>query len=467
MKIPSLLLPIVFLTLLITSCNDDMTEMGSSIQPAGDKIVVAAETFDISSENYFVPYMYVRQDSFLLGTFYDETYGTTHADIFAQVEPPLKHVYPATTVPDSLVLVLYYRKFFGDKYAPMNVSVYEMNKATFEYSKAYPSNINPDDYVNRSNSSLLIGQRSFSPVDAKGKRDSTYITIKLSNDFLNRFTNINPDTYSSEEKFLEFFKGLYITTDFGSASMLYVKQIDMEYYHHYTYQTKGQNNQDSTVKVNALINFPANDIVRQVNRFLHPDTTAIKNKLAAASPQIHYISSPANVYTRVKLPMKNMYDKMFRPENPNWRMAINSAKLRVDISDINTQSLAQLIPSNILLIKESEYNDFFKKKALPSNTTAILGTYSYEKNSDTDEYDYFYSFDIAKLLANEFKNARLSSANPLTNEMSFIMVPVKVTSDSNGNVTEVAQQFLLNAVTICGGNHDKKPIKARVVYSGF
>lgn len=466
MKITSLLLPIVFLSLLITSCNDDMSEMGSSIQPAGDKIKVASETFDISSENYFVPYMYNRQDSFLLGTFYDETYGTTHADILAQVEPPFNHVYPSTTVPDSIIMVMYYRKFFGDKYSPINVSVYEMNKATFEYTKAYPSNINPNDYVDRSNSSLLIGQRSFSPVDAKGKRDSTYITIKLNNNFLNRFTNINSDTYSSEEKFFEFFKGLYITTDFGSASMLYVKQIDMEYYHHYTYKTKSVSGQDSTATVNAVITFPANKAVRQVNRFLHPDTTAIKNKLATVSPQIHYISSPANVYTRVKLPMKNMYDKMFRADNPNWRMAINSAKIRVDISDINTENLAQQIPSNILLIKESEYNEFFKKKALPSNTSAILGTYSYEKNSDTDEYDYFYSFDIANLLANEFKNAKLSN-NPLTNDMSFIMVPVRVTSDSNGNVTEVAQQFLLSAVTICGGSHDKKPIKARVVYSGF
>lgn len=460
MKVASLFLPIAFLTLLLTSCNDESTtEMGSSIQPAGDKITVAAATFDISSDNYFVPFMYARQDSFLLGTFYDETYGSTHADIFAQVEPPVNHVYPATTTPDSIILVLYYRKFFGDKYSPMNVSVYEMNKSTFEYSKAYPTNIDPDDYVDRSNSSLLIGQRTFSPVDALGKRDSTYITIKLSNDFMNRFTNISADTYSSEEKFLEFFKGLYITTDFGSASMLYVKQIDMEYYHHYTYQTKGVFNQDSTATVKAIATFPANDIVRQVNRFLHPDTTAIKNKLAAASPQIHYISSPANVYARVKLPVKTMQDSMVIDGK---RLAINSAKLRVDISDISTDNLAQRLPSNILLIRESEYNDFFKKRTIPSNTTAILGSYAYELNSETEEIDYFYSFDIANLIANEFKNASLSN-----DEISFVLVPVNVSSDSNGNVTEVTQQFLLSAVTICGGTHDKKPIKAKVVYSSF
>lgn len=463
MKVSSLLLSVTFLTLFITSCNDELTDMGSSIQPAGDTIGVASASFDIVSENYFVPYMYARQDSFLLGTFNDETYGTTHADILSQLEPPFKHVYPATTVPDSLVLVLYYRKFFGDKYSPMNVSVYEMNKATFEYTKPYPTNINPDDYVDKSNSSLLIGQKSFTPVDAKGKRDSTIVRIKLSNSFLNRFTNINPDTYSSDTTFHKFFKGLFITTDFGSASMLYVKQIYVNYYHHYTYKTKDIHGQDSTATVNVVVPFMSNDGVRRINRFLHPDTTIVKNQLATTSPQIHYISSPANIYTRIKLPIKTMQQKM---EGNGKRLAINSAKLRVDIDDINTESLAQQLPSNVLLIKESEYKDYFKKQAVPSNKVAILGTYAYEKDTVTNTYQYYYSFDIANLIANEFKNARLSSG-PLTDNLSFIMLPVSVKSDSNGNVTEIAPQFLLSGVTICGGNHDKRPIKARVVYSGF
>lgn len=467
MKVSQLLLPIVFLFLLI-ACNDaTINDMGSSIQPASDKIVVSSETFGVISENYFVPYMYARQDSFLLGTFYDEKYGTTHADIFAQVEPPLHHVYPPNTTPDSIILVLYYRKFFGDRYSPMNVSVYEMNKATFEYSKAYPTNIDPNDYVNRADNSLLVGQKTFSPVDAQMKRDSTYITIKLSNDFLNRFTNIDADTYSSEEKFLKFFKGLFITSDFGAASMLYVKQIDLEYYHHYSYireDIKNVHGQDSTETVNSVITFAANKSVRQVNRFLHPDTTAIKNKLAAASPQVHYLSSPANIYTRVKLPLKTMQQRL---ENNSLRLSINSAKLRVDIGEINTDKLAQPFPSNILLIKESEYNNFFEKRALPSNSTAIIGTYSYEKNNDTGEIEYFYSFDIANLITNEFKNAKLSNSSSLSDELSFLLVPVRAASDANGNIKEVTQQFILNAVTLCGGTHNTKPIKARVVYSSF
>ena len=463
MRTFSFLFPILLIFLFIACNEDGLSDMGSSIQPIEDQIVVLSERFDISSEDYAVTSMFSRPDSFLLGTFYDEKYGTIHADIFAQVEHPKNHVYPANTKPDSIILVMYYRRFFGDKFSPMNVSVYEMNKATFNYSTPYASNLNPDNYVDRTNNSLLIGQKSFTAVDAQGIADSTYVIVKLTDEFLERFTNIASDTYSSEAKFLEFFKGLWITTDFGSASMLYIRRIDLEYYHSYTYTTKGVIEQDSTVTVNSSITFPANSWVRQVNRFIHPNKPEVLNKLANSPNQIHYISSPANIYTRINLPIKKMQEKM---EINGRRLAINNAKLRVDIHEIDQEKLSQPLTSNILMIKESALDRFFTNKELPSDTCAVLGSYAYEKNTDSGEIDYFYSFDIAGLIAHEFKNAK-NTGTTLPDDIKFLMVPVRIKTNSNGNVTEVAQQFLLSAVTICGGNHNTRPIKANVVFSGF
>ena len=86
MRTFSFLFPILFI-FLFNACNEDgLSNMGSSIQPVEDQIVVLSERFDISSEDYAVASMFSRPDSFLLGTFYDEKYGTIHADIFAQVE---------------------------------------------------------------------------------------------------------------------------------------------------------------------------------------------------------------------------------------------------------------------------------------------------------------------------------------------------------------------------------------------
>lgn len=445
----------------IISCNDDnITDIGSGIMPSTDKIEVAAESFSISSGDFFVPSMYVRQDSFLLGTFYDETYGTTHADILAQVENPENHIFNPAMVPDSVLYVMYYNKYFGDKYSPMHVSVYEMNKATFRYTQAYPTNLNPFDY---SDKSQFLGKKTFTAVDATKRNDSTYVSIKLSNDFLTRFSTLIKGSYSDANPFINAFKGIYVTPDFGSAVMLYVRRLDLEYYYHYNYTIKGSKGQDSTVKVNSMVTFPANARVRQVNRFLHPDTAVIKNQLAAKASQVHYISSPANIYTRINLPLLQMQTNM---QLGGKRLAINNAKLRVDVAEVSSDALSQNLVRNILLIREADYNDFFIKRKLPDNTTSILGTLSSESNSGTGETDYYYSFDIAQMLATEFKNAK-NSGTALTNNNSFMLIPVRLKSDANNNVTEVDQQFLLSAVTVCGGNHTSKPMKVNVVYTRF
>lgn len=454
------------LLIIFTACKDDnsLTQIGSSIQPAGDKIQVGYAQFDITSENYEVDFMYSRPDSFLLGTFYDPIYGTTHADILAQVEYPKDYVFPANTVSDSIILTFYYRTYFGDKYSPMNVSVYEMNKKTFEFSTPYPTNLDPADYVDKSNPDLLLGEKTFSAVSSTGSSDSTYVSIKLSDDFLQKFTNITNDTYTSDELFFDFFKGLYITTDFGSASMLYVGQIDLNYYHHYNYTLKDSEGQDSIVQVNLSTTFPANSWVRQVNRFLHPDKAQVISNLESQTDQIHYLSSPANIYTRIQLPLKEIQETI---EKKDLRLVINNAKLNVNIAiPEDTDNFTQTIPANVLLVKESALDRFFIKRELPSDTCAILGTYSYKTNSDTNEYEYFYTFDMAGFISHELKQAKASNTDA-QDFVNFVMVPVRLTVNSSSNVTEIAQQFLMNAVTIYGGNHSTKAIKTDIVYSSF
>jgi hypothetical protein len=454
---------IVLIAVLFAACSDiNVSDMGSQLLPPSDQMTVSADTFSVRSDNYVVPYIYAYPDSFLLGTFYDQKFGTTHADIFAQVEKPAKYVYPdsVTIVPDSIYLIMYYKRYFGDKYSPMHISVYEMNKATFNYTTAYPSNLNPAVYTDKS---LLIGQKTVTAVNALIKGDSTAIAIKLSSDFLNRFTSAGPDIYNDENKFLEFFKGLHITTDFGSATMFYINQIGLEYFHHYTYSTKGSAGQDTTIKVNNVIPFPANDMVRQVNRFMHPDTTQVLNNLSLAAKQIHHISAPANLFTKVQLPLRAMHKKM---ESPDKRTFINSAKLRIDIAEFDDAKIARPVSANLLLIKENAMHRFFAKKELPNDTISVIGTYTPEFNSVTKEYDYYYEFDLSRYIANEFRTA--NHKTELMPEWSdFVVVPVRITYGSNSVVSKVRHQILMNGVTIAGGQHPDKPMLIKTIYSKF
>jgi len=450
------------ISLIFVSCDESNTDIGSSVMPSGDAISVGADTFRIQTENFIAPYMISNQDSFLLGTFYEETFGTTHADVLAQVKHPNNFKYKAGTIADSAVLVLFYSKFAGDKYSPMHISVYEMNKKTFSFFDALKSNINPDEYCDKS---IFLGSKTTTPVDANKKNDSTKVTIKLDDAFCQRFFNGGNTTniYSSDEAFRNFFKGLYITTDFGSASMLYITQIDLKLHHHYTYKADGVINKDSTYKVNNVIYFRANDEVRQANRFLHPDIITVKNKLESTSKDINFVSSPANLYTKVKLPLKSIFQKI----SPNKkRLSINRAQIRVDIASIDEEDLSLPLVSKMMLIKESKVDSFFIKKELPNDKYAVLGTYAYGRNADTNELEYYYTFDIDDLLADEFKNAG-NNITSIPDIGSYLLMPVRVTTDASSNITAVGPQFLLSGVKICSGTHAKKPMKASVVYSNF
>jgi len=114
----------------------------------------------------------------------------------------------------------------------------------------------------------------------------------------------------------------------------------------------------------------------------------------------------------------------------------------------------------LLLIKESAYERFFKHRELPSDTCAILANYSYEIDGNTNNVLYYYSFDLAKLVTNEFKS-------DLPDNMQFVLVPVTLQYDGNRNIIQVNERNLMSATKINSGSNKSRPMKINLVYSGF
>ncbi len=448
---------IVILSIFFVACNDSISDMGTQIQPEGDKILVDTASLSLSTENVIIPFIYSRPDSLMMGSYVDLQYGTTNADILTQLQPPLDFSYPTGAKADSAQLILYYYSWFGDRYAPMELSVYQMNKGkTLEFTKLYQSDIDVNQFTDRTNK---IGGKIFTAKDAVLTRpDSTKLVFPLTTDFVNSFKPVLTKKYTleNENSFHSFFNGMYITTNFGSASMIYVRSVVMRYFFHYTYNVKTANGlSDSIVTVNTYVNYPANKEVRTVNRIQHPDANIIKQKFDA-NPQISIISSPANIYSRLKMPIQKLNSKL----NVNGKkLLINKAALRVDIAEVDT-TLAQPLPNTLLLIKESEYDDFFKYNKLPTDSTAILATISSEVVSG--EYQYFYSFDMARMITKE-----LNGSKALPEFENFRLVPVSVKYDGNKQISQMKPQNLMSACKICSGQHSKRPMKLNLVYSGF
>ncbi|NDV47436.1 DUF4270 domain-containing protein [Paludibacter sp. 221] len=455
---------ILFLLVLLpfVSCKDDVTDMGTAIQPEGDKIIIKTDTFYVSTENLFVEKMYNRPDSFLIGTFYDSRYGSTHADILTQFDAPFDvdenpnvFRFPEGAVADSAYITLSYQSWFGNKDASMEISAYEMTKSTFEYDKFYPSDIKPEDYVDFANP--ILGRNVFAA------SDSATIGIKLSDDFTRDIFEI-VKTYESHEDFLDKFKGVYITSNFGHETMIYVREGSMNLYLRYRYDAKVNGN--DTTFYNTIL-MPANSSVTQVNRFQHPDTTEIKNHLSQ-HPEIHYISSPANMYAQVNIPIRRIVESMQQSVGYNKNLIVNSAKLRVEAVEAkNTGSDLPLpVPANMLLMAKEEVDKFFTENSLPPDTAGIV----YSAYSSTDSC---YVFDIAKYITYDLKDDDGKINIPDEDaELEMVLVPVRVTLSTNSSsgttsVSAIKQQVLMNGVTIRSGKDPNRPMKINMLYSGF
>ena len=139
--------------------------------------------------------------------------------------------------------------------------------------------------------------------------------------------------------------------------------------------------------------------------------------------------------------------------------------LRVDLVIPETKTLTQNLISKMLIVRESEMTDFFKNRELPSDTLAIVSSIGYEKD-DNSEIVYYYSYDLATLIANEISKAKTNNT-VLPDNLSLVLVPVSLTYDSNNSITRVQPQTALSAVTIRSGANTEKPMKLKLVYSGF
>jgi len=463
--------PIILLFLLslfVFSCSDSLTDIGSGVQPISDQIKVGTDTFHLATTTVPVEYINSRPDSFLLGSFYDTKFGSTKADILAQVNCPVGFKYPSNAVADSAVVIMYYKTWVGSKYSPLDINIYQMNLNTFKFSDLFHSNLNPSEYTDQT---IKLGQKIFSAKDAAiVRKDSTAIRFKLSNSFVSTFGN--DSYYSSTNTFLDFFKGMYITANYGASTMLTIRQIDLLYYYHYTYLTKNIHGGDSLVTVNDVRPFPANSEVRQVNHFVHDRSTVNLNR-----DTVNYIASPANFQTRINVPLNRIKQRMDAGVKGK-DLSVNSALLKVEVTEQKEDTAAKrTAPTYLLLIKESAKKRFFDNRELPSDTCAIQGSYTTEQIGTTGTYKHYYSFNMSTLVANEFKLAK-QKGTTLPESMNMLLVPIKISTTTNSSgVTSyiyVKENHLMNAVTIRSGkvidpNKDKAtaPMMIKVVYSGF
>jgi len=465
MKINQLLI-VSFFVVTFSSCKDNDTNLGNSIKPEHDSIFVCTDTFHLSTSNYFVDSIFLQNDTFLLGEIYNQLYGTTKADLLFQIAPPLNYKFPTQNsesikdaTADSLVLYMYYNSWSGSKNSPLEFCLYEIDKKNIDYTTLYYSNLNIDEYI--SSDALPIGKKVLTSIDYSQPdsvlADSTYIPYikyKLDKSYAERFFNLDEKFYESIDTFQNKFKGFYITTDYGSSTMLHLAQIDLRLYYHYTrvYNIDGEEKSDV---VSTWVNYAVNKDVRQINRIVHTDSEEVKANLNAID-SLNFIKSPAGIYTNVTIPIGKMATKIKDKISDN-HLSINQALLELEIVEETNASMDLKNPEYLLLLKKDLLTDYFINKGLPTSadSTAIIGYY--------DNSAKTYSFDMAYLL-----NRYLRNNSSETEILEMVILPIDaISSDDGSYITSVTSLFKLSGISLRSGTNEFSPLRLKLLYSGF
>ena len=448
----------------LVGCKSDTASAGSSVLEEDDKILVRTDTFPIQSDLVKVDSIISLPDSFLLGEMVS-SYGTLHADILTQFACPIGFSYPEGATVDSVCLCMVYQSWFGDGNTPMGITAYEMDLGSFDYARSYPTNINPRDYVSASSPEILDHEKI---VVASIKTDSAYssgtsmyyplINARMSDEFTQRFFNIRD--FSSQEAFNEVFKGLYIQSEFGSSTILNILDINIAVYYSFSYSKAG-----TDTLVHDMKAFYANSEVRQINCIEYKDQDDVFAQLEG-DMLYNYVLAPANIYTRLKLPMAKIQERIMSRIDEK-RPYVNMGKVKVEVTNLTSSVHSRDDWSSptpqMLLVKESAINRFFNHRELPTDTCAILGDLTKGTNKD-GETEYYYTYDLSELLTRQLRY----SNNPDT--LNMVLVPVDVETTTNNNTTyiiSIKQQQTVSATVTYSAENPIKPMAIEVVYSGF
>ena len=440
------------MTMALLSCDDNTDTLGVDMMPVGDLVTNEYKTYDVNTQSYAVgDSVLARTDLSYLGKYTDAETGTTvKSDFLCQFNCGENFDLPEKIEKDSCVrldLRLFISDFVGDSLASFKISVYELNKQ-LDPEEDYYTNIDPEKFCDMSARPLAtkwytISDRTITDSTRWSSDYSKNIRVSLPTDIgtkILRDYRSNPEHFANTAAWLESgtpcSKGLYFKLEYGDGAMAYIDIVQFNIYFNYY-------DEDYKKDTLGVCSFAATDAVVKASRFENSNLDRLMDDREAA-----YLKTPAGIFTLATIPIEEI----------NAQDTINSAKLTFTRYNDTTQEKFKLsIPQTVLLVRLDDYLDgFFENYQISNSKDSYLTTF----NSSTNTYVFN---NVARLLTTMVEEKRNGKASENWNKV--LLIPVKTTKDSSGNIVKLNHDFNMGYTKLVGGESNK--VKMEVLYSKF
>lgn len=455
MKVKSVLIIISCLVALaFVSCDDSLNAVGGSIQPPADTISVTTDTLVVQARTISMQdSVYARTINGVLGQYEDNLFGTIKSDYLCQFFYPEKAKFQDNLLAiDSAQFIIGFNSYSGDTLAPMGLSVYEATKLI---PQNFYTNTNPQMYIG--DKPTLLASEAYTISGTKIVAVNSGVKLReivadLGVDFGKRIYNgWKNNVFKDQETLNKFFKGTYVTTNFGSSSLIRVSYSSIAIHYKYN-DVKGNHDKTKDTIRTSTFSLAVTDEVMQLN--------SIKNKnpkeLFVEGTGATYLKTPAGVYTEVTLPIKQIKANMDAKKFKTINTALFNLKGYTERESTASYELGR--PTYLLLINKDSIDSFFSSRQLSYGISNILSGRRTSNN--------VYSFSNISRLINTYMNMNLDK-DPV-----FAVIPVDrryvVESDSQGNQSEKVvgiTNYLQPSTSII--RSDPQNMRLELVYSKF
>ncbi|HCC86638.1 MAG TPA: hypothetical protein DEQ06_08685 [Porphyromonadaceae bacterium] len=385
---------VAFLLILTRSCDDTLDPVGFTIQPGMDNLTVGIDTLQLMSRTIQLDSIYARTTNPVLGEYLDPVFGSIKSGYMGEFYLPKGAGFKPGATVDSVKAVLSYTTMMGDSLAPMELSVYELNRSLKDAGNY--THINPAEYVDMTNP---IGKKVFTGKNntyhteyySSGYTTQPYkvydihvdLPMTIGERFLNEYNKPEHGMLNNLNQFRQFFPGLYFTTSFGKSTILNVNTTSLNVHYHYT-EAGGSSSGEDTVRSDALRLYITPDVT-QIN------TIRSNNQQLLEENDSHtYVKSPAGVVTEITFPFSEIHHEL-------KSRALNLANFTLyALPDAMENPLVKISPPDyLLLVNRDSLDGFFEKGKLPDNITSFLSdkfdatTYSYKFNNISSMMNYY------------------------------------------------------------------------------
>ena len=245
--------------------------------------------------------------------------------------------------------------------------------------------------------------------------------------------------------------GFYVHNTHGEGSVAYIYSIWLRMKAKYLTQSSSGKT-DSLVT--AYIPFSATPEVYMSTRLENSDK--LDNLVQEKTHS--YIKTPAGLCTEVKLPVKEMYEKLSNDTLNS--VSITFTKLK-EISENSNESPYKMgIPKNMLLLRKSEVNAFFEENRNYDDRSSFIA----EFNEDS----YSYSFTrLNRLISQIFSDMRTKPepAEGWDEYNKLVLIPVTAEYDAQQEyIIGLSHDLEVNSAKLIGGENGEK-LDVEVIYT--